>query len=412
MTSAASATSGSAPDRAVAARRSEVTGWIATGVVAVLVAAFLVATPVWSTSGIGDPRPLLAAAGVVSTLAVVLARRWPYAATAIAALPFLMVPWTNSFVWGWLLAILAVMVVAAARRWRDAVPAWGLATVVVAVYSSGGNPAILPIGPVTSGGQDGGGLLILVVYLVWYTAALIVAAALGNASRSRDRRLAAEAAEQRAFEKEAVVAERARMARDLHDVVAHHVSLIAVRAESAPYQHPHLDDDVRALLAAVATDARAAIGELRHALTVLRRADGEDTAGQVTDPRRPQPTLEDVAALVDQARGAGQAVTTTGRWRDVPATSGYVLYRAVQEGLTNARRHAPGSAVELTFEQSPGLVSFVMTNPTPGDAVAGEPGGGLLGMRERVGALGGVVETDDDGGRFTLRVELPEEVER
>lgn len=395
-------------------RESSWTGWVATSVVAVVVAAFLIATPTWwgtgSPTGAGASRELMVASGVVSTTAVVLARRWPLAATVLALLPFAAVPWIASFVWGWLLGLLGVMVVAAAHRWRAAIPAWVAAAAVVGVYCSGGYPAILPIGPVTSGGEYGFSTLVFAMYLVWHTAALIVAAALGNAARSRERRLAAEAKERHAFEVENVASERARMARDLHDVVAHHVSLIAVRAESAPYQHPHLDPDSRTVLAAIAADARVAMNELRHALTVLRRADGQDDAADAEERRRPQPAAEDVPGLVDQARSAGQSVQTTGHWPgEVPSTQGYVLYRAVQEGLTNARRHAPGSPVTVVFERDQGKVGFTMTNPTTAEVTSHPPGRGLLGMRERVVAVGGSVEAGGEAGLFTLRVELPEE---
>lgn len=191
-----------------------------------------------------------------------------------------------------------------------------------------------------------------------------------------------------AVEREAaVVAERARLARDLHDVVAHHVSLIAVRAETAPYTVPNLSPAGRTLLAAIADDSRRALDELRGVLGILRRS-GEDPA------LAPQPTAGDVALLVESARDGGDDI----EWEPVdlagvePA-AGYAAYRVVQEALTNARRHAPGARVLLeTLIEGPGDLVVRVGNPATGMGT-GE-GRGLAGMRERVEALGGRLTVD------------------
>lgn len=383
-------------------------GWAFPVLVAAAVAAFLVATPLdrVALDGLAAPGPALVAAGALSAVAVLVAHRHPLLATGVAALPFALSPWASAFVWGWLLALVGVMVVAAARRWQSALPAWAAAVAVAAVYCSSDTTAVLPIGPVTSGYAAGYGTTTLVVYVVAFTVVLAVAAVLGAAPRTWARQRAAAVQERRAFEVEHVASERARMARDLHDVVAHHVSLIAVRAESAPYQHPGLEPAAREVLAAIAEDARAAIGELRHALTVLRRTDDATPDGTDGPDRRPQPDADAVRDLLGAAAGAGQPIRATGEWHDVPATQGYVLYRAVQEGLTNARRHSPGAAVVLARTQEGGRVGFVMSNATTGPA--GPPGRGLLGMRERVAALGGTLHADVDAGRFVLSVDLPD----
>lgn len=383
-------------------------GWTATALVAATVGAFLLATPadLVTVGHVTDPRLPLALVGAVSVSAVVLAHRRPVPATVLGLVPFVLVPLSGTFVWGWLLGLLGVMVVAAARRWQAALPAFAAAVAVAAVYCGGSQAAVLPIGLVTSGGGAGGyGELTFAIYVAWFAGALAVAAVLGSVPRVQVRQRDAEVQERRAFEVEHVASERARMARDLHDVVAHHVSLIAVRAESAPYQHPDLDPAAREVLAAVATDARAAIGELRHALTVLRRTD--DGSGPEED-LRPQPDAGGVPDLLREAAGAGQPVRATGEWDDVPATQGYVLYRAVQEGLTNARRHAPGSTVVVARTQAEGRVGFVMSNAAVGDAPPGPQGRGLLGMSERVAALGGSLHADVDAGRFVLSVDLPD----
>lgn len=385
-------------------------GWAGTALVAAVVGGFLVATPadLLTIGDLAHPVLPLLAAGATSVAAVVVAHRHPLVATGVAALPFALVPWAGTFVWGWLLGLLGVMVVAAARRWQAALPAWAAAVVVAALYCTSEAAAVLPIGLVTSWYSAGYGTTTLLLYVGAFAVVLAVAAVLGAAPRTWARQRAAEVQERRAFEVEHVASERARMARDLHDVVAHHVSLIAVRAESAPYQHPDLDPAARDVLAAIAGDARAAIGELRHALTVLRRTDDGTGTESTQDDRRPQPAADGVRDLLAAAEGAGQPIRATGEWLDVPATQGYVLYRAVQEGLTNARRHSPGSTVVLARTQEDGRVGFVMSNATTGDGPAGPPGRGLLGMTERVAAIGGSLHADVDSGRFVLSVDLPD----
>lgn len=387
--------------------------WGGTVVAATVVAAFLLATPPVGTVTVEEygglyvsfGSPLVsqyAVAGLVSVGAVVLARVWPVRATALALTPFLIVPWTGWFAWGWLLALVAVTVVVAVRRpWAAAVP-YVAAVLVAAWYCAGTSAALTPIGAVTAGSRPGYQTVTLGLYAFCFTAALVVAIAVGAAGRSRQQQRAAALQERRARDVEQLVQERARMARDLHDVVAHHVSLIAVRAESAPYQHADLDPAARQVLVEIADDARAALGELRQALSVLRRTDADP--GELA----PQPDASAVDGLLAAAVSAGQRVDVVGSWQGVPAGPGYVLYRAVQEGLTNARRHAPAATVRLERTQDDGRVGFTMTNDAPG-ATAVVVGRGLLGMRERVEALGGRVEAAAAGDRFVLTVDLPEQ---
>ena len=245
-------------------------------------------------------------------------------------------------------------------------------------------------------------------------AALIVlgglcAGVLGAWWRSRAATAAAVAAQERAraAQREAEVAdaqtrERARVARDLHDVVAHHISLVAVRAESAPYSQPGLDDGARTVLAEIADDARSALAELRQVLTVLQRH--EDAA-----PLAPQHGAGDVDDLVAEARAAGQPIEDTGEWGDLDAATGYVLYRCVQETLTNARRHAPGSEVLIERGRDTSSVRLEVSNPTGAGATGGDrpDGRGLTGMRERVEALGGSIEVTPGPERFHVVVVLP-----
>ncbi|MFE5308639.1 sensor histidine kinase [Isoptericola sp. NPDC056605] len=342
------------------------------------------------------------AAGLSCVTAVLVARRRPVLATLLAAWPFLTVPLLGTFVWGWWLALLMITCLVVQDSWRRAVVPLVVTLAGAWLYALTNVPAALPIGPVHAGSYDGerpveAGL----IYTVAVSLVVGVAAVVRTARASSRRSLAAAATERHALEVESVAVERARLARDLHDVVAHHVSLVAVRAESAPYTYPDLGDDGRRVLADIAGDAREALGELRQVLTVLQRTDG--TA------RAPQPSACDIAGLVEQARAAGQDVTLTGDCEDVPAAQGYVLYRAAQEALTNARRHAPGAPTTITLAHVSDVAGLRVTNPVDHPAGAGDvvPGGGLIGMRERVEALGGVVTAEREGSEFVLVVSLP-----
>lgn len=348
------------------------------------------------------PSPLVggvfSVVGAVAVVAgVLIGRRSPVGGTVLTLLPFLAVPWNGGWAWGWWLGTLAVAALAALDRLRRAVVPVLASALVVAVYCGTETPAYLPIGPVTSGTGSAYETPVLVMYLVGIAGVVGVAAAIGSGQRSRLREEEAEALERQALETESLAGERARLARDLHDVVAHHVSLVAVRAESAPFVHPGLDDEARAVLAAIAVDAREALAELRQVLVVLQRTGAEGE-------RAPQPTACDVDELVASAVAAGQPVTVEGRWHDVAAGPGYVLYRAAQEGLTNARRHAPGTTTTLVRSQGEGTARLRLANPA---VAAGPTGRGLIGMRERVEALGGTVSAGVVGGQFVLDVAVP-----
>lgn len=381
--------------------------WVPSVAVATVVAVLILITPnvtsytsfdggsSWSTPGGIDRFTLVGSLSVV--VGVTLARRWPVWATVLTVLPFIQVPWNGGFVWGWWLGILAVAALAALDGVVRAVVPTAAALLVAAWYCGTEMPAYLPIGPVTSGTGADFEWAALAMYAFWVLAVVGVAAAIGASQRSRRRQADAHLTERHALQVESLAGERARLARDLHDVVAHHVSLVAVRAESAPFIHPDLNDDAREVLAAIATDAREALTELRQVLVVLQRTSDEGE-------RIPQPTACDVDDLVASAVAAGQPVALDGEWRDVPPAAGYVLYRAVQEGLTNARRHAPGVTARLSRTLTDGAVGFRMTNPAGRDA---EPGRGLIGMRERVEALGGTMTAVVIDKEFVLEVAVP-----
>lgn len=343
--------------------------------------------------GLGVNTGTLSAAAVVA--GILVGRRWPWLGTLLCLLPFVTTISTGVFVWGWWLGLLAVTFLTSLDGVRRAVVPF-VATILVAVwYCQTDVVAFLPIGPVTAG-SPGSRSAVLTAYVVVTTIVVTCGWLFGQARRTWARGIEVEAAEQHAFEVESLAGERARLARDLHDVVAHHVSLVAVRAESAPYVHPSLNDEARGVLAAIAADAREALTELRQVLVVLQRTDGSD--------RAPQPTACDVDGLVDSAVAAGQPVVVVGTWTDISPAIGYVLYRAVQEGLTNARRHAQGGTTRLLRTQSGDRVGFSLSNAAQS---VDEPGRGLIGMRERVESLGGSLDADVVDGQFVLAVSLP-----
>ncbi|HET7017162.1 MAG TPA: histidine kinase, partial [Streptosporangiaceae bacterium] len=206
-------------------------------------------------------------------------------------------------------------------------------------------------------------------------------------------------------ERDVVARERASIARELHDVVAHHVSMIAVRAATAPYSVCDLSEPGRAAFDEIADEARTALTELRVVLGVLR-SDGASAGSN------PQPKIADLTGLVDRMTSAGMDVTLgiTGPVRALPGSTELCCYRVVQEALTNAGRHARGSVVRVTVTFREETLSCTITNSA---ASAGPPptsqrGFGLTGLRERVAMLHGTFGASPDGmGGFTVHAVLP-----
>jgi signal transduction histidine kinase len=209
---------------------------------------------------------------------------------------------------------------------------------------------------------------------------------------------------------QAVLRERARIARELHDVVAHSVSMIAVQAETAPYTMRDLSPEAKKGFAEVAGAAREALEEMRRLLSVLRADPGAEP--EVT----PQPRLDRLGELIDSHRGAGgQAqLNVRGAVRPLSTTIELSAYRIVQEALTNARRHAPGSQVRVDLDYLGDRLAVRVTD----DGTSGPPvtavdgtkmmGHGLVGMRERATMLGGrfAAGPRTEGG-FAVQAELP-----
>lgn len=228
--------------------------------------------------------------------------------------------------------------------------------------------------------------------------------------RSGRAELAAQ--EKRHVGERALLEERQRIARELHDIVAHHMSVIAIQAEAAPYKTPAPPAELVESFREIRASALSGLGELRRLLGVLRSEDPGTT---------PQPGLRDLDALLESAAAGGVTVTatTSGTPRQLPEGVDLSAYRIVQEALSNAMRHAPGSAVQLTLSyRDTGLLIEVRNDKCP--PAAAEPGGlaaanggghGIIGMRERAVMLGGHLHAGPTAdGQFLVTAFLPLDV--
>ena len=267
---------------------------------------------------------------------------------------------------------------------------------------------VLALATGATGATGGTDTWVLMVVL----AALVPAAAwAGVARRSRAEALlhtaAAEAIAGTLVEHTAR-GERARIARELHDVVAHHISMIAVQAETARLTTPGMPAAGAQRLSEIGDTARAGLTEMRRLLGVLR----EDAQAEAAPDRHPQPSLEQLPGLVDEARessGAGYRLIISGTPVTVDPGVGLAAYRIIQEALTNARRHAPGAAVDVEVRHGDDELRLVIRDNGPGpQRTAGDGGHGLLGMRERAVAVGGELRAGAATvGGFLVEARLP-----
>jgi signal transduction histidine kinase len=250
------------------------------------------------------------------------------------------------------------------------------------------------------------GLLLTGVVIGW---ALFVRARrqLVLSLRERAERLEAE---QRLHVEQAREAERRRIAREMHDVLAHRVSLLSLHAGALEFRPDAPPEEIAEAAGVIRSTAHAALRDLREVIGVLR--EGEDGGG--TEP--PQPTLAEIPALVEESRAAGMRLSyriDVADVADVPEALGRTAYRIVQEGLTNARKHAPAAAVDVQVRGGdPLVVEVVSRRPVgvgAGGALAGTGAGtGLIGLAERVGLAGGELQHGPDAdGDFVLRATLP-----
>jgi signal transduction histidine kinase len=342
------------------------------------------------------PGQLLLALPVVAPLP--LAARHPMLAWRIGWLALLLVPlvpaaWWGGWPWGpgQILAMLGAFFLAGIRQQRPELWwMWALSLIPWWLWLTADIPNMH--GPVGS--------------VVVFTAAVIALDSVG--SRLRAQRSLATQTERAEAERarRAVLEERTRIARELHDVVAHHMSLIAVRAETAPYRITGLSESAQAEFSSLSEVAREALAEMRRLLGVLRHDQPAALA--------PQPQISDLPALVDAARRAGAPVefSAPAALGQVPAGVGVCAYRIVQESLSNASQHAPGAPITVSVDHDRGAVLLRVANGPGGHpAPSGSehrPGHGLTGMHERVALLGGSLTAGPaPGGGFVVSAVLP-----
>ncbi|MFH8975151.1 sensor histidine kinase [Streptomyces sp. NPDC017890] len=312
--------------------------------------------------------------------------------------PGVFVPGGERFTWPWsvagIIAHLFVLLLLALRvRTRVAVEALALTALVTFVVQ----------GPVGARDYQPTGQLAVILFAVFVV--------LGTALRGR-REARAELKQQTTLTAEerarrTLLEERGRIARELHDVVAHHMSVISIQAQVAPLLVEDPSDELKENLAGIRQNALEALTELRRVLGVLRseHPDAPETPdGSDATPHAPQPTLDRLDALVENIRAAGLTVTTetSGTRRPLPPGVELSAYRIVQEALSNVLRHAPGATARVHLTHLPiGLrVDVSNTRPKRAPAPSDGAGHGLLGMRERVAMLDGTltVQPLPDGG--------------
>ncbi|MFH8472678.1 sensor histidine kinase [Streptomyces sp. NPDC018000] len=259
-----------------------------------------------------------------------------------------------------------------------------------------------------------------VFVVVVMTVPFVLAWVLGDSMRTRrayfsqlEERAARLEREREAQSKVAVAAERARIARELHDVVAHNVSVMVVQADGAAYVMDAAPDQARQALETISSTGRQALAEMRRLLGVLRTGDTKESGEYV-----PQPDVEQIEDLVEQVRQTGLAVDfkVEGTPRPLPSGVELTAYRIVQEALTNTRKHGgpdAGASVRLVyFDDGLGLLveddGRGAAHELYEDGGADGAGHGMIGMRERVGMVGGTLDAGPrPGGGFRISVLLP-----
>lgn len=327
-------------------------------------------------------RPLATVAAVLATGALVFRRRAPVAAAALVSLPAplicLVEPIPLLFFGGLLPLLVVTYTLAATRRGRWlALPALAMVALQIEI------PAFHRPGEI-----------------VFDWLFLPAAAAVGYAVGVREARVAETESQTAALEQAAVREERARIARELHDVVAHALSVVIVQAGAAVDDEP---EQARAALRSIRATGIEALGEMRRMLGILREA-GDELA------LAPQPTVAELEPLLEQTRTVGveAQLAVEGSPRPLPAGLDLAVYRIVQEALTNVRKHAQADCVDVFLRYTPGAVEVEVVDDGSGAGVNGTSGHGLIGMRERVALYGGELRVGSAGERgYRVHARLP-----
>ena len=296
-------------------------------------------------------------------------------------------------------AALTAVSLATRRRWREIIP-MAAVVFVASVFYYHVHPAVIdtPLGAV----------LFSVFCTSAFTATGMYIGARRDLLATRQERAERASQEERLRVAQGQAAERARIAREMHDVLAHRLSLVAVHAGALSYRRGLTEAEVAESADVIRENAHHALADLREILGVLR------TPEAAAPPDRPQPTLVDLPALLEEARLAGTKVRLQDAIDDVaeiPDMIGRSAYRMIQESLTNARKHAPDTTVDVMLEGRAGeQLAVEVRNPLRVGAVASvTPGSGLglVGLIERAELIGGHLEHSVDDGEFVLRASLP-----
>lgn len=266
----------------------------------------------------------------------------------------------------------------------------------------------LIVPPLIAGGWSLMGAIeanLLVGVTVFFSAALalLLSWTVGALVRTALRARANRQAQERAEEETAVEAERNRIARDMHDVVAHSLAVVIAQADGARYAAAADPQAANEALGAISTTARSALSDVRMLLTQLRHSQADG----------PQPTIADLEKLYAQVRGAGVDLridVDPAPTQEAPASVQLAVYRILQEALTNALRHGSGGAVDVALAWHPDRVHLNVRNPAPDPptpAAGDGRGHGLIGMRERAQLVGGTFEAGPREGEFVVTATLP-----
>ncbi|GGZ85000.1 sensor histidine kinase [Streptomyces subrutilus] len=340
-------------------------------------------------SGLPLLMGLMAAAPVLMTLVRPVGAFW---AVVAVTLPLALLG-NASMTWPWspgtFFAHLVVVTVVALRS-RPRVAGWlWLATVVV------GSVLPLLIGRDAELGP-----------MAFLSAVALLAVTVRNTRRQAEQEVTAQQ-EVTAVERDrrTLLEERTTIARELHDVVAHHMSVVAIQAEAAPYRVKNPPPELEAAFATIRENAVSALTELRRVLGVVRSADYEA-------PDAPQPTLASLDGLLANVRDAGLTVdsTVTGAVRELPQGVELSAYRIVQEALSNTLRHAPGAEAGVEVSYVLGGLGVRIVNGAPTGDVRPSPGAGhgITGMRERVAMLEGEMTAGPTAaGGYEVAVFIP-----
>jgi signal transduction histidine kinase len=243
-------------------------------------------------------------------------------------------------------------------------------------------------------------VIVLHASLVAWGALAAARAAVINSLRERAERAEAEQGRRVA---EARAAERAAIAREMHDVLAHRLSLLATYAGALEYRPDQSPERLAQAAGVIRTTVHQALNELRDVIAILRDEPADDLA-------RPVPALSDLPTLVEESRAIGTPIELNDlvSEAEMPGTTGRTAYRVVQEALTNARKHAPGQPVRIALEGEPGVrLTIDVSNPIGGASVIPGSGTGLVGLTERVRLAGGRLDHRATATEFRVSASLP-----